>query len=116
MKPIREYLADILQYITDIEDFTQPGEADFRADRKTQLAVIRAYEVIGEIVKRLPQEMLDIQPEVDWKAIKGFRDLLIHQYDNIDLAIVWSAVEKLPALRTAIKALLESLSEDDKKR
>lgn len=60
--------------------------------------------------------MLDTQPQVDWKAIKGFRDLLIHQYDNVDLTIVWSAVEKLPALRAGVEALLNNLSKDDKMR
>lgn len=72
MSSLRDYLNDILQYANDIADFTQTGETAFNTDRKTQLAVMRAYEVIGEIVKRLPQTLLDTQPDIDWRAIKAF--------------------------------------------
>lgn len=113
MKPVREYLTDLLTYLEDIDSFTRAGESAFAADRKTQLAVMRAYEIVGEIVKRLPSELLDRQSHIDWKAIKGFRDVLIHQYDNVDLGIVWGAVERLPALRAAIEALLDELPPDE---
>ncbi len=113
MKSSRYYLRDILQYVVDVESFTQTGKDDFMADRKTQLAVIRAHEVIGEIVKRLPTSLLETQPDVNWRAIKGFRDILIHQYDNIDLEIVWDAVGNIPALRAAVEALLASLPPED---
>ncbi len=112
-KPTGDYLSDILKHITYIETFTRDGEAKFRDDPKTQLAVMRAYEVIGEIVKRLPQEMLDQQPEIEWKAIKGFRDILIHQYDNVDLNIVWASVVKLPLLRAAVEALLAAVPPEE---
>jgi uncharacterized protein with HEPN domain len=113
VKPVSDYLQDILDYIADIESFTHTGEDDFMQDRKTQLAVIQAYQVIGEIVKRLPDGMLDQQPEVEWRKIKGFRDFLIHQYDNVDMSIVWDAVVQLPALRSAIESMLAELPEDD---
>lgn len=55
------------------------------ADRKTQVAVIRAYKVIGEIVKRLPKDLLDEQPSVDWRRLIRFRDFLAHNYDRLVL-------------------------------
>ena len=113
MKSASDYLSDILEYIADIESFTESGREHFMTDRKTQLAVFRAYEVIGEIVKRLPIALLDTQTGIDWKAVKGFRDILIHQYDNVDLLIVWQAVQKLPSLRAAVEALLDSLPDTD---
>ena len=109
MKPVRDYLTDILEYVEDIASFTEAGEHHFMTDKKTQLAVMRAYEIIGEIAKRLPQSLLDTEPTVDWKAVKGFRDVLIHQYDNVDLFIVWGAMEQLAALRTAVERMLASL-------
>lgn len=113
----QKYLQDMLDYISDIQSFTQAlNEDSFKADRKTQLAVIRAFEVIGEIAKRLPESLLDTQPELNWKAVKGFRDILIHQYDNIDLAIVWQAVERVPELHQAVinmQASLKDGGEDD---
>jgi len=114
MKSIYDYLQDTYEYLNDIETFTElMGKEDFFTDRKTQLAVIRAFEVIGEIVKRLPQHLLHTQPEIDWRAIKGFRDILIHQYDNIDLTIVWDAVERVPQVRQAVQALLDSLPDEE---
>jgi uncharacterized protein with HEPN domain len=104
----------MLDYISDIQTFTQTmDEAAFRADRKTQLAVIRAFEVIGEAAKRLPQPLLDTQAELNWKAVKGFRDVLIHQYDNIDLKIVWEAVGKVPDLHKAVLSMQTSIKDEN---
>jgi uncharacterized protein with HEPN domain len=113
MRRTRQYLLDILTSLNDVDDFVKEGESDFFSNRKTQAAVIRTYEVIGEVTKRLPQELLDKQPHIDWKAIKGFRDVLIHQYDNIDLAIVWDAVLKQPELRKAVEDLLQATTDDN---
>lgn len=113
MKSIHKYLEDLREAVSDIQSFTADGQGYFMTDRKTQLAVIRSYEVIGEIVKRLPQNLLEAVPTVDWKAIKGFRDILIHQYDNVDLSIVWDAIERLPTLQAAIETLLAGLPPDD---
>jgi uncharacterized protein with HEPN domain len=79
-----------------------------------QESVIRCYEVIGEIVKRLDPNLLAPYPHIPWKSISGFRDLLIHNYDEIRLDIVWEAVEDdLPAPKHAVEALLSSPPESD---
>jgi uncharacterized protein with HEPN domain len=113
MRSARDYLLDCLEYLSDIQTFTAGlDEVGFRASRKTQFAVIRAFEVIGEITKRIPQDLLDTQPAINWRAIKGFRDVLIHQYDNIDLAIVWDAVGRVPEVKQALAAILAILPDD----
>lgn len=111
-----DYLRDMLTYIQRIEETASEGEDAFYADYRIQDAVIRQYEVIGEIAKRLPAFLLDSQPEVDWRAIKGFRDFLAHNYDKIELEVVWGAVQKLPLLRKAVENLFNSLPSDDKTR
>ena len=111
MKTIHDYLQDMLDYITRIEQATEDGEAAFYASYLIQDAVIRQYEVIGEIAKRLPDDLLATQSAVDWKAIKGFRDFLAHNYDRVELAVIWGAVEQLPALRLAVEELITDLSE-----
>lgn len=83
------------------------------ADEKTQFAVIRAYEVIGEITKRLPETLLNTQPHIAWQDIKEFRDFLAHNYDRVRLDILWGAVEKLPDLQAAITLLLATLPPED---
>ena len=75
---LRQYLRDLLTYINDIEQFTIGGKSGFVADRKTHYAVIRAYEVIGEIIKRLPDQLLDTQSQIDWRQVVRFRDFLAH--------------------------------------
>jgi uncharacterized protein with HEPN domain len=75
--------------------------------------VVRAYEIIGEIAKRLPQALRDENPQIDWRRLMGFRDFLAHNYDEIILEFVWKAVEDLPNLRAAVEAVLVNLSSDD---
>lgn len=114
MNKQRGYLQDILARISQIERFTIEGESDFMADDRTQEAVIRCFEVIGEVVKRLDPVLTAKYPALMWRDYTGFRDVLIHQYDSIALPKVWQAVEQeLAPLRTAVEALLESLKLDE---
>jgi uncharacterized protein with HEPN domain len=78
-----------------------------------QDTIIRNYEVLGEIVKRLPDDLLASAPEASWAQLKGFRDFLAHNYDKINLKVVWDAVEQLPTLRAAVESMLADLPEDD---
>jgi uncharacterized protein with HEPN domain len=114
-KTARDYLRDMLDYLSRIERYTQSGSEAFHSDEKTQDAVIRCYEVIGEIVKRLPQTFRDEHPQVDWRTLAGFRDFLSHNYDEIILEFVWQAIEDLPALRAAIQTLFDSPPQDEGK-
>jgi len=111
MKFDRDYLLDMQDYINKVAHFTREGRDAFFADERTQLAVMRAYEVIGEIAKRLPEDLLNQHPEVEWRKIKSFRDYLAHHYDEVVLQTVWLAVEKLPALRRAVESLLAQFPE-----
>jgi uncharacterized protein with HEPN domain len=105
-------------YLTDILDAAQLAvayasgmtEERFLADLKTQDAVIRKMEVIGEAAKRLSDEAITALPGIDWKGFKGFRDVLSHNYDRVDLAIVWATVTtELPSLIALIRARLVAL-------
>lgn len=72
-------------------------------------AVTRNLEIIGEAVKHLPGEMTLRFPEIPWRAIAGFRDILAHGYFRADDAIIWdSAKNHNPALLNAIQTLLDS--------
>ena len=113
MTLIRDYLEDLLKYIGHLEDFSREGRENFMQDVKTQFAVERSYEVIGEIVKRLPDTLLNQYPEIQWRNIKGFRDILSHRYDEIDLELVWQALKDLPNLRIAVKTMLNNLPDDE---
>ena len=74
----------------------------FSEDCKTQDAVIRLFEIIGEAVKSLPDDWKDSEPEIPWKQIAGFRDVLAHTYFAVDSSVVWTAAtERAPALLAA---------------
>jgi uncharacterized protein with HEPN domain len=80
----------------------------FNKDLKTQDAVIRVFEIIGEAVKSLPEEWTEKEPEIPWRQIAGFRDVLAHAYFAVNTSVVWAAaVEKAPLLRAACLRLLK---------
>jgi uncharacterized protein with HEPN domain len=106
----KQYLEDILDCINRIEDYITNGKDAFKNTPMIQDAVIRNFEIIGEIVKRIPQDILSQQPQITWRAIAGFRDVLIHDYNVVDIDEVWLTVERdLPALKDAVIALRKNL-------
>ena len=101
---------DILEAIAKIKRFTVGFDSKtFSDDEKTFDAVIRNLEVIGEAVKKIPEEIRTQYPTVEWKKIAGVRDILIHEYFGIDAEIVWDIIEnKLPILESHVSQIAES--------
>jgi uncharacterized protein with HEPN domain len=87
------YLNDILDAIKRIEEYTNGlSLADFKNNRLKQDAVIRNLIVIGEAAKGLPENARPTDKEVDWNKIAGLRDIVVHQYFNVDIETIWSIV------------------------
>lgn len=108
MKEDRLYLEHILQSVNRIIKYTKGlSEKDFDTDDMAQDAVIRQLEIIGEATKRLSKEFRESTPSIPWKDMAGMRDILIHDYLNVDLNVVWKTVkEYIPPLKSAIEKLL----------
>ena len=102
-RDFRLYVDDILEAIHQIRTYVaDQDEAAFATDRKTQDAVIRNLEIIGEAAGNLPEQIQKAAPEIDWRKIKGLRNILIHKYCGINLPIVWDVVQnKMGPLETA---------------
>jgi uncharacterized protein with HEPN domain len=102
------YLDDVSEAIDLIYDFVSGYDfAKFTRDAKTQSAVIRQLEIIGEAVKRLPENVRLRRSEVDWRKAAAMRDVLIHHYSHVDLEIIWEVIHnRLPQLKTAVRELL----------
>lgn len=111
-KDLRVYLAHILECAQKIERYTADGKDRFVSDTMVQDAVLRNLEVIGEATKRLDDTYRRAHPQIPWRAVAGLRDVLIHQYEGVDLDRVWNVVvDGLPGLKDAIAKLLPPLEQ-----
>lgn len=109
------YLADIITAIDDIEEFIfQMTREDFLKDKKTIQATIRELEIIGEAVKNISSEVKDQYPQIQWKAIAGMRDKLIHGYFGVKINLVWKTLsEDISILKIQIQSIINNLDESN---
>lgn len=107
----RDYLDDILRAIGEILSFVEDMDFEtFRSDRRTNLAVIRALEIIGEAARYIPANERRRHSQVPWQEMVAMRNKLIHQYFGVDLEVLWRTVqEDLPPLRDEISRVLAAM-------
>jgi uncharacterized protein with HEPN domain len=101
----RDFLSDIREAIHRIATYVAGMSYEtFIADVKTQDAVIRNLEIIGEATKNLSEELLRKYPDIPWKSVAGVRDRLIHHYFGVNLDIVWQiATAELPQVSSILE-------------
>jgi uncharacterized protein with HEPN domain len=110
VKDDRVYLIHIHECIERIERYTEGGEEAFFADTKTQDAVLRNLHTLSESTQRLSGPLKTTHPEVDWRGIAGFRNILVHDYLGVNLVRVWEVVKRnLPHLKTKIQDIMREL-------
>ena len=106
-----DFLADILEASIRAQKYISGLDYDgFMSDTKTQDAIIRTLEIVGEATKQLTPELRDSHANIPWKSMAGMRDRLIHDYFGVNLDIVWEVVTTdLPAIEAEIKSILDNL-------
>lgn len=98
----------IHEAIINIQKFTRGlSESDFHNNELVQSAVIRQFEIIGEAATNISEVTKDKYPEVEWRIIKDFRNLLIHEYFRVDASEVWYSIQfDIPDLELKIHSIL----------
>lgn len=107
MKSDSIYIEHILNSINSIQEYISGLSLEiFLEDRKTQDAVVRQFEIIGEASKRISSDFQDNHPNIPWSEMAGMRDVLIHDYIDVNFEIVWkTAKENIPVVKEAILKL-----------
>lgn len=109
------YLEDIVEACGRIRDYVKGMTVEeFERDTKTVDAVVRNLEVIGEATRTLPDEVKSMAEEVEWRKIAGLRNILIHEYFGVNLAILWDIVEnKVAPLGASCRRILDALADPE---
>jgi uncharacterized protein with HEPN domain len=112
VKDDRLYLVHILECIKRIEEYTRPGRAAFLDQPIRQDAVLRNLHTLTESTSRLSEEIRAQRPDVDWRSIRGFRNVVVHDYLGVDIERIWMVIERdLPALKSAVRDLFDDIGD-----
>lgn len=101
-------LEHIIEAIDRIQKYSQYGKEKFKSDELIQTWIVNHLQVIGEAARALSPAFRKQHADVPWKQIVGMRNIIVHDYFQIDGEIVWAAVEnELPKLRERIEAIMK---------
>lgn len=113
-RDVAMYIRDILENMELARDFVKDMNYEgFVADLKTNHAVIRCIEVMGEAAKHVPEDTREKYPEIPWKDIAGMRDRIIHLYFRVSLEKVWLVLkEDIPKIKPLMQKVLDDTEKE----
>ena len=107
------YLHHVLECIRRIAEDVAEGRERFMESHTLQDAVLRNLQVMAESTQRLSETAKATQPEVEWRKIAAFRNILVHDYLGIDLDTVWEITQRdVPELKQAVEEMLSASQEE----
>lgn len=110
------YNLELLQHIKEMVDFLHGNYSsltikELAGDFEKRKTTERCLEIIGEATKKLPKEFREKHQDIEWRQMAGMRDILIHDYDNVDYEILWTVLSsKIPVLKPKIDELIKHYS------
>jgi uncharacterized protein with HEPN domain len=114
MHDTSDLLNDILEAIADIDEIRAQGKESFLHSRILQAAALYRFNIIGEAVGKLPEELKAHYPQVDWRRVKAFRNLAIHGYRSVDFEITWGLIaHRVPELQTVVVQMMQDVANGD---
>lgn len=110
----RIIIQKIIAYIDDVKEYIKGLDArDFLDDKKTITACAFTVSQIGEITKEITEETMKKYSEIPWNSIKGMRNRIVHDYENVDLSVLWGTInESLPDLQDKLKDIILTEKEE----
>ena len=106
MRDYRERIMDMLEAIERVERYAERGEEAFRSDELIQVYILHHLQILGEAAYKLPSEFRSEHSQIPWPSIIGMRHVLVHDYFEVDLDLVWAVVEKeLQSLKLQLQQL-----------
>jgi len=104
-----DYIEDIIGAMSSAQTFIQGMSfEEFAKDAKTTYATIRALEIIGEAIRKVPSSVRNRYPHLPWKEMAGMRDKLIHEYFGVNLRTVWDTIQRdIPSVKPLFQKILE---------
>jgi uncharacterized protein with HEPN domain len=108
-----ERLHDILEAIIRIERYAEQGKGTFEQDELIQTWIAYHLQVIGEAARATSSGFKMQHSNLPWTQAIGLRNVLVHEYFQIDVEIIWAIVEiDLPDLKQKVEAILQELSQE----
>jgi uncharacterized protein with HEPN domain len=112
MRDDSERLQDILEAIVQIEKYAVRGREEFERDELLQVWMVHHLQIIGEAVRGLSEALRESHRMVPWAQIGAMRNILVHEYFDVDLDEVWATVQRdLPALKSGVQQILDQLAD-----
>lgn len=107
----KHYFNDILEYSKSALEFIKDLSCeDFISDKKAIFATIRALEVVGESSNRISDDLKEKYPALPWIEMRGLRNRMIHNYDDIDYTIIWNVLKnELPVLISQVEEIIDEI-------
>lgn len=108
-------LLDMVQVIQKLQESLQDISCEaFLESWMIQKAVERSFEILGEAARRLSEEFRNQHPQIDWSRMIGLRNIIAHQYEDVDYEILWGVITaSLPDLLMHVEALLPPLPDEE---